>query len=83
MNTLIYVMFVLATLQGCEIINNSMNTNTVLEDMSVVGDDQETVQQGNAGSLPRGFNQRGCQWDSPACGQPVPGGKAPATDPIR
>jgi len=29
--------------------------------------------QSNQGGLPIGFNERGCQYDNPACGQPTPG----------
>lgn len=41
----------------------------------------ETLQKG---TLPPGFNQRGCQYDSPACGQPTPGSQSEvAVNPTR
>lgn len=42
----------------------------------------DEIQFSNQGYLPPGFNQRHCQWDNPACGQPVPGGLNPLLDPI-
>ena len=47
------------------------------------GADMPSSGGGGGGSLPLAFNERGCQWDSPACGQPTPGSQVQAaTDPV-